>query len=105
MQFDTSEEIDIDMNNIGNNLAADLIFGATKTQISEHPELEHLAELFEEYISGTLESYDILEEKSNDCLLQLKNRLDSNIRNLHDSRTSKSWLQYLEYDGTNYGFH
>ena len=84
MQFDTSEEIDIDMNNISeegssynsNNLAANLIFGASKTQISEHPELEHLAELFEEYISGTLKSYDILEEKSNVCPLQLKNSLD-----------------------------
>ena len=99
-----SEEIDIDMSNISeedsshnsNNLAADLIFGATKTQISEHPELEHLTELFEEYISGTLKSYDILEEKSNDCLLQLKNGLDSNIRNLHPSGTSKLWLPYLD---------
>ena len=58
MQFDTSEEFDIYMNNIteeesshnSNNLAADLIFGATKTLICEHPELEHLAELFAEYI-------------------------------------------------------
>ena len=58
MQFDTSEEFDIYMNNIteeesshnSNNLAADFIFGATKTQICEHPELEHFAELFAEYI-------------------------------------------------------
>ena len=85
MQFDTSEEIDIDMNNISeedsshnsNNLAAVLIFGTTKTQISEPPKLEHLAELFEEYNLGTLKSYDILEENSNDCLLQLKNSLET----------------------------
>ena len=64
------------------HLACDLNISPAKTP--EHPELEHLSDLFEEYMSGTLNSDDILEEKSR-------------IRNmLRDNRTSKQYLDIIE---------
>ena len=76
-----------------NNLASDLNISLAKTQISEHSEMEHLSDLFEEYMTGTLKSDDI---KCKDCLSQLKGSLDSMIRRMRDNRTSKLWLQYLD---------